>query len=136
MAHGKKSHDFYRFVGGSCHLGFDHVKQEYETKPRSIRESLDMTDLNQLEDSKYERLNDHIVRASKDKHVKFTQVRDTNANKQRVAEIRKKYLDAPIDLDSKVSTKKAWSRDRVQMAPFKALLNIWEKKNKVTGATV
>ena len=81
MSHGKKSHDLYQFVSGSCHLGFDPINPQMDPKLGSIKDSLDMTDLNHLEESKYDRLNDHIVKLKEERNIKFTNVRDNNANK-------------------------------------------------------
>ena len=72
MVHGKNSHELYRFSKGSSLLGFDPNRSRVDSRPGSLRQSLDMTYLNELEESKYQRLNDHLTMAKKDRKVNFT----------------------------------------------------------------
>ena len=130
MVHGKNSHELYRFSKGSSLLGFDPNRQRVDSRPGSLRQSLDMTHLNEMEESKYQRLNDHLTMAKRDRKVNFTHVRDNNANMHRVHEIKKKYLEAPLEDSSNQSKRGTWSKERSQMAPLKALLNIWDENKQ------
>ena len=95
-----------------------------------MRESLDMSPVLLQEEDKYERLNAHFVQVEADKKINYTNVRDNHANQMRVAEIKKRYLDAPIEDHSIREKTKNWSKERAQNGPLKALMKIMEQRKQ------
>ena len=68
MTHGKKSSDFYKKANSRSQF----EKSCHGEKNWSMRDSFDMTELNRLEESKYERLNDHIIKAKEGRKTSYT----------------------------------------------------------------